>query len=403
LAETLPRLRYSLDFAPSLDPARPGLVIRDPYHFSDTVLVVPPALVAVLDCFDGEHTELDLRSELVRLTGEIQVGDIERNLFDSLNDAGFLETDKYRSMRASREAEFAAEPVRPAVFAGSAYSNNPRELSSVMSQRIGVAQGAPKTIAIAAPHASPEGGWDTYRAAYQALPARDHAEERIFVVLGTSHYGAPDRFGLTRKPYVTPYGESRTETALVDELLAAAPNAIRLEDYCHAVEHSIEFQIVFLQHVYGPSIRVLPILCGPFVKSVYEGGLPEDNQDVSRFFDAVANLAEREGKRLFWVLGVDMAHMGSRYGDNVVAQAHAGNMLEVKERDGRRIEQLTQGNREAYWDMVQERHDDLKWCGSAPFYTFLKVMPHARGELLHYDQWQIDPHSVVSFGAMRFE
>jgi AmmeMemoRadiSam system protein B len=273
-------------------------------------------------------------------------------------------------MRASREAEFAAEPVRPAVFAGSAYSNNPRELSSVMSQRIGVAQGAPKTIAIAAPHASPDGGWDTYRAAYQALPARDHAEERIFVVLGTSHYGAPDRFGLTRKPYVTPYGESRTETALVDELLAAAPNAIRLEDYCHAVEHSIEFQIVFLQHVYGPSIRVLPILCGPFVKSVYEGGLPEDNQDVSRFFDAVANLAEREGKRLFWVLGVDMAHMGSRYGDNVVAQAHAGNMLEVKERDSRRIEQLTQGNREAYWDMVQERHDDLKWCGTAPFYTY---------------------------------
>lgn len=97
-----------------------------------------------------------------------------------------------------------------------------------MSQRIGAAQGTAETIAIAAPHASPDGGWATYRAAYQALPARDHAAERIFVVLGTSHYGAPDRFGLTRKPYVTPYGESRTETALVDELLAAAPNAIRL-------------------------------------------------------------------------------------------------------------------------------------------------------------------------------
>ena len=108
MAETLPRLRYSLDFAPSLDPARPGLVIRDPYHFSDAVLVVPPALVAVLDCFDGEHTELDLRSELVRLTGEIQVGDIERNLFDSLNDAGFLETayPGVQFVQADKKASF---------------------------------------------------------------------------------------------------------------------------------------------------------------------------------------------------------------------------------------------------------------------------------------------------------
>ena len=388
---------------PSADPARPGLVIRDPYHYSDTMLVVPTVLVAALDCFDGEHTELDLRSDLVRLTGQIQVGDIERNLFDSLDDAGFLETEKYRSLRASREAEFAAEPVRPALFGGSAYPSDPRELSSVMSQRVGAAQGGPETIAIAAPHASPDGSWDTYRAAYQALPPRDHAEDRIFVVLGTSHYGAPDRFGLTRKPYVTPYGESRTETALVDELVAAAPNAIRLEDYCHAVEHSIEFQVLFLQHVYGPSVRVLPVLCGPFVKSVYEGGLPEDNEDVSRFFDAAANIAAREGKRLFWVLGVDMAHIGPRYGDQTIAQAHAGDMLGVKERDSRRIEQLTEGNREAYWDLIQERHDDLKWCGSAPFYTFLKIMPQAKGELLHYDQWQIDPRSVVSFGAMRFE
>jgi hypothetical protein len=30
-------------------------------------------------------------------------------------------------------------------------------------------------------------------------------------------------------------------------------------------------------------------------------------------------------------------------------------------------------------------------------------MPPLKGELLDYCQWQIDPYSVVSFGAMRFE
>ena len=51
---------------------------------------------------------------------------------------------------------------------------------------------------------------------------------------------------------------------------------------------------------------------------------------------------------------------------------------------------------------MQESHDDLKWCGSAPLYTFLKALPEARGELLRYEQWNIDPRSVVSFAGMAF-
>jgi hypothetical protein len=29
-------------------------------------------------------------------------------------------------------------------------------------------------------------------------------------------------------------------------------------------------------------------------------------------------------------------------------------------------------------------------------------MPDIRGSLLHYQQWNIDPHSVVSFAGMGF-
>jgi MEMO1 family protein len=402
VSEKLPRLRFNLDFMPSPDPSRPGLVIRDPYRFSDSILVVPPVLVPLLECFDGAHDELDLRAEIVRITGEIQVGAIEQNLFDSLNAAGFLENENYRRIRNGREAEFAAAPLRPAVFAGSAYPEQAGELVSLMAARIGSGQGAASTVAIAAPHASPDGGWDTYRAAYSAVPV-DHGADRIVVILGTSHYGAPDRFGLTRKNFITPYGEARTETGLVDELAAAAPEAVRMEDYCHAVEHSIEFQVVFLQHLFGPSVRILPILCGPFVKSIYEGELPERNEHISRFVEALADIRAREGKRLFWVLGVDMAHMGRRYGDRLLAHPGQGEMRSVEDRDRKRISQIVSGDADSYWRLVQENHDDLKWCGASPFYTFLKVMPPLRGELLDYRQWQIDPQSVVSFGALRFE
>lgn len=388
---------------PSSDPERPGLFIRDPYHYSDATLLVPPPLVEALECFDGQQSSLDLRSELVRITGEIQVGEIEKNLFESLNEAGFLENDTYRRLKAMRESEFAAEPLRESIFAGAAYPQQRSKLSELLGARVGAAQGNSRTMAIAAPHASPDGGWATYRAAYQALPPPEEAQDRTFVILGTSHYGAPDRFGLTRKNFVTPLGDAQNNTTLVDELAGHAADAVRMEDYCHSVEHSIEFQVVFLQHIYGPQVRILPVLCGPFVKSIYEGGLPEQNEHVARFFDALGNIGAREGKKLFWILGIDMAHIGGRYGDQTPATANSGEMLEVERRDRQRIEQIARGDLGAYWSLVQDGQDDLKWCGSSPLYTFLRVLPGTRGELLHYHQWQIDPHSVVSFSAMRFD
>ena len=92
---------------------------------------------------------------------------------------------------------------------------------------------------------SPEGGHRAYAAAYRALP--EDAAGRTVVVLGTSHYGAAERFGLTRKPYVTPFGPAGTDPEVVDRLIAEGGDAVVVEDYCHAVEHSIEFQVVFLQ------------------------------------------------------------------------------------------------------------------------------------------------------------
>ena len=387
---------------PSPDPARPGLIIRDPYHYTDATLIVPPLLVQVLECFDGQQSTLDLRSELVRITGEIQVGDLEKHLFDSLNDAGFLENERYRELKAKRETDFAHEPVRHAIFAGSAYPEDAGTLSDLLTRRIGSSEGPAANLAVAAPHASPDGAWDTYRAAYQALPPREQAQGKTFVILGTSHYGAPDKFGLTRKQFITPFGSAQTNVAFVDELEAAAPNAVRMEDYCHAVEHSIEFQIVFLQHLYGSNVRVLPILCGPFVKSIYQGGLPENNDAVKRFLAALGEIAARGSPNLFWVLGVDMAHMGQRYGDPAPAIANSGEMLAVEERDRQRIQRINQGDVEGYWSLVQEGHDDLKWCGASPIYTFMRALPGLRSELLNYRQWQIDSRSVVSFGALRF-
>lgn len=341
----LPPLRANLDAFPSPVEDRPGLVIRDPFQYSDATLIVPPALVACLDCFDGQHSQLDLRALLTRITGDLQSGELAQHLIDTLSGAGFLQDDNFERRKDAAERNFAESNVREPSHAASGYPAEPAALSETLRGYLGsVSRGATvrecvpqdvsrqtlgaepansgPVLAIAAPHVSPFGGIAAYRAAYSALSPADAG--RTFVILGTSHYGEPDRIGLTRKPFRTPFGDATPDLSIVDELARASGAGAAMEDYCHAVEHSIEFQVLFLQHIYGPNIRVLPILCGSFARSVYEGGKPEANEDVARFFGALGEMSAREGGRLFWVLGVDMAHMGRRYGDPAPGSSRPG-------------------------------------------------------------------------------
>ncbi|MDP2998748.1 MAG: AmmeMemoRadiSam system protein B [Bryobacterales bacterium] len=405
MPDILPRLRMNLDFMPSPVADRPGLLIRDPFRYSDATLIVPPPLVQCLECFDGERTPGDLRELLFRLTGDLQIGELARHLTETLSEAGFLEDPNFERLRQEREDAFARGERREASQAGSGYPEEPEMLRAFVGECLSdphnpVAGPEDGLIGLAAPHVSPEGGWETYQAAYRALDSG--YRDRVFVILGTSHYGKPDRFGLTRKPFVTPYGEARTETALVDLLERTGGEAVKMEDYCQAVEHSIEFQVVFLQHVLGPDIRILPILCGAFAKGLIDGTRPEEDDRVRRFLDALGEIGAREGKRLLWVMGIDMAHMGRRYGDGFAATADTDEMAEVAVRDAARIERVEAGDADGFWRLVKENRDDLKWCGSAPLYTFLRSMPGARGSLRRYQQWNIDEQSVVSFGAMTF-
>jgi AmmeMemoRadiSam system protein B len=405
MSSALPRLRMDLDFMPSPSAQHPGLLIRDPMKFSDDILVIPPPLVELLGFFDGESDAQDVRMQLVRATGDLQAGMVLDQLLEALDRSGFLDSERGRAMAEEKRAAFASGRARVASHAGEGgYPEDPRDLRAVFDGYFAVPQRieAERPVrAIAAPHVSPFGGWQCYRDAYAAArqAVGESAADKTFVILGTSHYGEPDRFGLTRKSFETPWGQTRAAAGLVDKLVEGAPGSVILEDYCHAVEHSIEFQVVFLQYLFGPDMKVLPILCGSFSETILSGaGKPEDDDGVARFLDCLAEINQTEDN-LFYVLGVDMAHVGRRYGDPWGARA---GMTDVADRDRDRIRQMELGSAGDFWMRIQENHDDLKWCGSAPIYTYLKTQPGIRGQLIEYEQWNIDDASVVSFAAMQF-
>jgi MEMO1 family protein len=395
----LPTLRKDLDIMLSPVTGRPGLLIRDRFRYSDTTLIVPPPLIPGLLFFDGKQTDLDLQAALARSWGDPETGNAVENLHHVLSQAGFLEDETYAMLKQHRVSAFLHSPVRQAAHAGAAYPAEMEPLRELMRRYLaGPGPSRPGLIGIAAPHVSPQYGWQSYRAAYRELT--HDLQDRTFVILGTSHYGRPDKFGITRKPFATPFGTTRIDQSLVAQL-EAQPAAV-CEDYCHAVEHSIEFQVIFLQSIFGEDVRILPLLCGPFGKSMHAGGYPEDDEQVKRFLAMLGEIAERDGDRLFWVLGVDMAHIGMRYGDKHAARADDDQMTAVRVEDQRRIERLNISDAHGFWDLIKRNQDDLRWCGSAPFYTFMKAVPQARGVLENYQQWNIDQNSVVTFAGITF-
>jgi hypothetical protein len=426
MSEILPPLRRALDIIPSPEPDRPGLLIRDPFHYTDTVLYVPPAWALALRYLDGEHTELDVQEVLTRARGTLVFSDEVREFAGVLRQQGFLETEEFHRLREQRHRGFQEERLRLATHAGTAYPASPAEIHRTFEEYfrgVDVTEGLPDSVlGVAAPHVSPEGGQNCYAATYRRLAAFPALAQRTFMVLGTSHWGAPEKFGLTQKPFVTPLGTLPVDTELVGWLKQHGGRAASEEDYCHAIEHSIEFQCVFLQHALGPELKIVPILCGPLAESAQpksadlkvsatgEGASSEGvnsegaatGQERECFLGVLGELAEKHRDRLFWVLGIDLAHLGRRYGDSFSALANRGRMAEVAEQDRRRLELVCAGDSRGFLEVVQARGDELNWCGSSTLYTFMRAVGKVRGRVLLYEQWNIDPQSVVSFASLEF-
>ncbi|MGH9505583.1 MAG: hypothetical protein ACRD13_01550, partial [Terriglobales bacterium] len=196
----LPRLRGDVDCFPSPQPSHPGWILRDPMGYATAALRVPAALIPVLARLDGRHGLLDCQAEISRQSGEIVPAEVITDTVAMLRDAGFLLTPEFIALRQQREAAFAAAPLRAAAFAGGGYPEDPGELRQTLTDYLASAAAPPPEsgiggplMGLAAPHVSPWGGVGGYAAAYRLLPS--DLEGKTLAILGTSHHGAPDRFG----------------------------------------------------------------------------------------------------------------------------------------------------------------------------------------------------------------
>ena len=114
------------------------------------------------------------------------------------------------------------------------------------------------------------------------------------MIFGTCHAGMADPFALTRKDYDTPFGPARVDRDVVEALAARARQDCFGSELAHRNEHSIEFQAVFLNYLYGGrrDIRIVPVLTSFAHEALARGLVPDDDPRVGRFLDALADAGE---------------------------------------------------------------------------------------------------------------
>jgi MEMO1 family protein len=150
--------------------------------------------------------------------------------------------------------------VRAPAVAGLFYPDDPGELSaSVEALLSGGHPSSRHAKALVVPHAGYIYSGPTAGCAYRSLGSQANQLQRI-VLVGPSHRVAFEGVAIpSATAFVTPLGETRIDTEAINRL-RALPTVVE-DDWPHALEHSLEVQLPFLQRV-APSARIVPIVTG---------------------------------------------------------------------------------------------------------------------------------------------
>ena len=416
---THPRLR-AIELQEMREGDRTVIVLTDPSGVAERALAISPEAVPILSLFDGSVALEDLVALVDRETGDPRAGEQVRKLVATLDAQLMLESPRYFAARDKVRDEYRALPERPAALAGLSYPADPAELGGFLSQhetiadeRAAAAVGAAGAATVAAPAAAPRalaaphidlrrGGplfaqaWRTF----EGVPAE--ALPDVVFVFGVGHMMLEEPFAITTKPFATPLGTVAVATESVDRIVAAAGDAILIEEIAHRDEHSIEFQALAMRRRFGArDVRVVPILCSGFHGLVRFERRPAEEPRIEGVLAAVAAEAERlaaSGVRVAFVAGVDFSHVGARFGDEIELDAAA--LAEIEKVDRAAIDAALTGDAEAWFDAVATHGDSTRICGFAATYAMLRVARPGAGRLLGYEQSVEPGGSVVTYASM---
>ncbi len=402
-----PKLRNIEAFPVTLEGVE-AVCLRDPSHLAERPLFVNPSAIPLLSLFDGRRSVIQIVAEYSSQQGASVPGHQVEALIEQLDQSLLLDSDRYRSERLRVEEDFFNSSVRSAAHAGGAYPADPAALKHQLNGFCSAENGPgsarerypnDRIKALIAPHIDFQRGGHCYAWAYNELSASLDAD--LYIVLGIGHAGPRHLFSMTDKDFETPLGTMRTDRDFIQAVQEASPFDVFADQFMHRNEHSVEFQVVFLQHLLGSSTdaQIVPILCGSFHDFVRKECSPSDNPDFSGFAEALRGAIAGSGKRICLVVGVDLAHVGKHFGDSEVLSDAL--MTTVREADRELLAHVENLDSEGLFHHICRDGDQRRVCGYPAIYTALKLTDARSATLLKYDQ-AADPQTqqAVTFASM---
>ena len=402
MGDVAPAIRRDLEFFPVAYEGKQVVLIRDHLGLVQEGKAIELALYQFMTLLDGSRDLRDVQMAMMRQQGGVLVGMEEvKTLLSHLDEAFLLESETFLRARNQIVQDFEARPVRPCSHCGRSYPADPGELEHRLNDILKAspskaARPEGKVVALVSPHIDLSVGQRGYASAYQWL---EWTSPSRVVVLGVGHQMAHDFFSLTEKDFETPLGTVKGDKAAVRELRHAGGDVLAANDFAHRAEHSIEFQILFLQHLLkDQEFTIVPILCG-FVGT----GLPEFSREayLSRtgsFVEALRGIVAEEETLV--VAGVDFSHVGPKFGHQEPAQQLTGRS---EAHDKNLLASLSDLNVQEFWEESRRSQDQFNVCGFSALALLLEVLPPCKGRLLHYETWHEEPtRSAVSFASAVF-
>lgn len=390
--------------AAEADPANPGFfLVTDTLRLSKAMLRLTALDLECIKLFDGLNAIADIQRRMIPLLGGAEIPAERIGLVaEAMQQALFLDGDAWRAA--------ACAPVRKPSCIG-CYEGDPHALAGQMRDQF-LRDGGPGPIAnpatdhrldaLLVPHIDYNRGGFNFAHGYKALFEQTNA--RLFVIVGTSHY-SPRLFTLTRKAFETPLGVVPVDHAFIDRVEQAyGPGLYEDELLGHLPEHSIELEVVFLQHVLGPSrpFRIVPLVVGSFDPILGKRVKVEMEAAISKMAVALKLAETRAGEPVCHVISGDLAHIGPKFGD---PKPVGPEVLEPsKDQDLLLLRHAAGGNHEAYKGVLAKERDSRRICGFPPTHLTLLTLGPCHGRLLRYDQY-VHPrgHESVSFASMAFQ
>jgi len=409
-AEAKPRLR-PVDAFPVENEGARMIAVRDSQGISPAQILLSPQAFFLVAQFDGTHTIRDVQASFVRKFGELLPAERIREVVDRLEEALLLEGPKFEAHLEGQKAAFKRLEVRPPAHAGASYEAQKEALGRRLDGLF-EAPGGPGTLragrrpeplrAMIAPHIDLARGSGAYAAAWREA-AEGPAPDAV-VILGTAHAGHHEGLYVgTRKRFETPLGTSPVDGGILDALEKAAGPGLYEEEYLHAGEHSVEFQVLFLQRFLGMEVPVVPLLVCSFHEFVVSGREPSEDERVGRGVEALRQSAGPSGRRVLLLASADLAHVGPRFGDSQSAEPFV--LAGLERQDMELMKRASAVDAGGFFEKIARAGDRTRVCGFPGIYTMLRVLEGEplRGVLRKYGN-TVDPGgSAVTFAGMTFE